>query len=102
MMLVSRNTLLKVTSVALITLAAATPPSLGAQSEHTQASGDHGSPVIGKDSQYVNPLNIEATSKDGSPLDIVVEQRSLPYKLVAVAGNGSVRCSAHQTIEFFQ
>ena len=66
-MLVSRKTLLKITGVALMNFAAATPPSLGAQSEHTQASGDHGSPVIGKDSRYVNPLNIEATSRDGSP-----------------------------------
>jgi xylan 1,4-beta-xylosidase len=40
---------------------------LGAQSEHSKGFGDQRSPVIGKDLRYVNPLNIEATSQNGSP-----------------------------------
>ena len=41
--------------------------SMAAQSNHANAQSSRSAPVIGKDRRYVNPLGIEATSRDGSP-----------------------------------
>jgi xylan 1,4-beta-xylosidase len=67
MVLVSRKALRSATVLALMTLGNTTLCSLLAQSEHAEASGRQGSPVIGKDLRYVNPLGIETDSRDGSP-----------------------------------
>jgi xylan 1,4-beta-xylosidase len=67
MALTSGRKFLNGTVIALTALGAAFRSPLAAQSERGEASGVHPSPVVGKDSRYVNPLNLEATSQDGSP-----------------------------------
>jgi hypothetical protein len=63
----TRKSLLNGTTFILIAMGAATHLSLRGQSEHAQTAAHHVAPVVGKDSRYVNPLGIEATSRDGSP-----------------------------------
>jgi len=67
MVLVSRKVFLSATVLTTMALGNITLFSLPAQSEHAEVPGHHGSPVIGKGLRYVNPLNIEAISQDGSP-----------------------------------
>jgi xylan 1,4-beta-xylosidase len=67
MVLVSRKVFLSATVLTTMALGNVTVFSLPAQSEHAEVPGHHGSPVIGKGLRYVNPLNIEAISQDGSP-----------------------------------
>jgi len=67
MVLVSRKVFLGATVLTTMALGNITLFSLPAQSEHAEVPGHHGSPVIGKGLRYVNPLNIEAISQDGSP-----------------------------------
>ena len=67
MMLVSPKVFLAGAALTFMGLGTATLYSQAARQKDGVAASSRNSPIVGQSPRYVNPLNIEATSKDGSP-----------------------------------